>query len=192
MTHPETFRAKSSYVYAAGAWLLLLGLGWAESVGRPASGVVGVVLVAGAVGYGAYLLFVHPRVTVFDEGIEIHNPMSDHRIGWQDVLALDTKYTLSVQTADAIVHAWAAPAQGRYHARTIHPEDMRHMRDARDGRTLPAGHSPRAHSGVAYHLASVRWDRFAGPGSVATVQQRHTVRLVGIGVAVLAGLVLMR
>lgn len=131
-------------------------------------------MLGAGVAYGIYLLFIRPRVRVTDDGIEIRNPISDHVIGWQDVQAINSQYTMSVRVNGKNIHAWAAPAPGRYHSRTVHPSDARHL-GAREGTSIPMGDSPRAHSGVATHLARLRYERFTGEGSMATAHRRNYV-----------------
>lgn len=186
----DTFRARSSYVYAVGAWLLVAGLAWADTVDSQPRRILGTLLAAGVACYAAYLLFVHPRIRVHDDGVEIRNPMSDHEIGWQDVLSIDTRYTLSVLVGKRRIHAWAAPGQGRYHARTMHPSEVRHLRVS-DGTMIHAGESPRAHSGVAGYLVRTRYDAFNGAGNLTTRHEFHRTRLLLLGVA-LAAAVLLR
>lgn len=172
MNQPDVFRPRSSYVYAVMGWFLLGGLLWADSFQAAGERIASNLLLGSGLAYGIYLLFIRPRVRVFDDGIEIRNPVSDHRIGWQDVQSIDSKYTMSVRTNDRTIHAWAAPGQGRYHARTVHPSDAKHLR-VREGSLIPAGDLPRAHSGVAAHLARLRFARFDGNGSMETMHRRN-------------------
>ena len=184
MTQPDVFRPASSFAYAGLVWVLLGGLLWADSVSASSEQIAGNVMLGGGLSYSVYLLFIRPRVRVFDEGIEIRNPISDHQIGWQDVQAIDSQYTMSVRVDGKNIHAWAAPAPGRYHARTVHPGDARHLRVA-EGSTIPVGDSPRAHSGVAVHLARLRYERFSGDGSMTTTHRRNILHAT-IPVAMIA------
>ena len=174
MTQPDVFRPASSFAYAGLVWVLLGGLLWADSVSASSEQIAGNVMLGGGLSYAVYLLFIRPRVRVFDDGIEIRNPISDHQIGWQDVQAIDSQYTMSVRVGGKNIHAWAAPAPGRYHARTVHPGEARHLRVA-EGSTIPVGDSPRAHSGVATYLARLRYERFSGHGSVTTTHRRNVL-----------------
>lgn len=174
MDQRAVFRPSSNFVYAGLAWFLLAGLLWADSVNATSERIAANVLLGTGLAYGVYLLFVRPRVVVFDDGIEIRNPVSSHTIGWQDVELIDSKYTMSVRVDGKTIHAWAAPAPGRYHARTVHPTEARHLR-AKEGTTIPAGDSPRAHSGVATHIARLRYERFTGPGTITTSHRRNYV-----------------
>lgn len=172
MDQPDVFRPRSSYVYAVLAWFLLGGLLWADSLTADGARIASNILLGSGLAYGVYLLFIRPRVRVFEDGIEIRNPVSDHRIGWQDVQFIDSKFTMSVRVEDRTIHAWAAPAQGRYHSRTVHPSDAKHLR-VREGSLIPAGDLPRAHSGVAAHLARIRFERFNGDHTMQTSHRRN-------------------
>lgn len=174
MDQPDVFRPRSSYVYAVLAWFMIGGLLWADSLNASSDRLAGNALLGVGLSYGVYLLFLRPRVRVFDDGIEIRNPVSSHRVGWQDVQDINSKYTMSVRVEGRTIHAWAAPAQGRYHSRTVHPSDARHLR-VREGGTIPAGDLPRAHSGVATHLARLRYERFSGNGNITTEHRRNYV-----------------
>ena len=188
MNDMDEFRPRSGYVYAGVIWFLLGGLLWTESElsGPSASSV----LLTLAVGYVSYLLFIRPRVRVYPAGIEIRNPISEHRIGWQDVEAIDSKYTMSVRVNGSPIHAWAAPAQGRYHTRNVHPADARHLR-VPNGTFIPSGDSPRSHSGVATHLARQHYERFGSrTARIETTHRRHLLHAFAPALLLILGLVL--
>lgn len=185
----DMFRPRSNYAYTIGAWLLIGGMAWADCIGSEPRKIVGTLLAAAVADVSAYLLFWHPRIRVSDDGVEIRNPMSDHEIGWQDVLSVDTRYTLSFLVHDRRIHAWAAPGQGRYHTRTLHPADVRHLRVS-DGSIIHAGESPRAHSGVAAHLVRTRQNAFAGKATVTTRHDFHRARLIALCLCAAAAVLL--
>jgi len=107
-----------------------------------------------------YALMHKPKIVIFDEGLEIVNPISRHIIPWSDVRSIDTRYSLSVTTNDGKkIHAWAAPAPGRYHARRLHSSDFRGTKMEMGG-SIRAGESPKSESGAAYMLISTRFDNF--------------------------------
>ena len=78
------------------------------------------------------------------------------------------------------IFAWAAPAPGRYHARSVHPSEVRGMNVGAEGIIRP-GESPRSDSGVAKHLVLTRLEKFRH-GSVIPVQDSVQIRLTGIAV----------
>ena len=111
-----------------------------------------------------YLVLHRPQVELFDEGIRITNPLEQITVGWQDVESVDAKYTMSISVAGKTFYAWAAPAPGRHHRRTIHPSEIKGMDIGVDGLIRP-GDSPRTHSGAAAYLAIMRLKSFRDSGS---------------------------
>jgi hypothetical protein len=114
-----------------------------------------------------YALMHKPKIVIFDEGIEIVNPISRHTISWSDVRSIDTRFSLSVTNNDGKkIHAWAAPAPGRYHSRRLHSSDLRGLKLGMTG-NIKAGESPKSDSGAAYLLTSARFEGFkARPTSI--------------------------
>lgn len=112
-----------------------------------------------AVASMAYLVFGRPKVILFDEGITIVNPFLTITAGWDLVENIDAKFTMSIQVADKIIYAWAAPAPSRYHSRSIHESDLRGMRIGNEGMIRP-GESPRSHSGAATQMARIKLENF--------------------------------
>ena len=100
----------------------------------------------------------------YDEGLVIINPLTRHVIGWQDVEEIETRYTMSIVTHDrkgkkGKIQAFAAPAPGRYHSRTIHQSEMRGL-NLKESNVIRAGDSPRTNSGAAAAIARSRIDQF--------------------------------
>lgn len=158
MTNAEVFRPRSSYLFAS---VVIIGsiLLTAQTVFYPnGEDLMASVLWALALSVTSYWLFIHPKVIVFDEGITIRNPINEITIGWGDIDEIDVQYTLNIRVAGKRIHAWAAPAPGRYHSRTIHPNELRGMRLS--GNLLRPGESPRSDSGQAAQLARARHEAF--------------------------------
>jgi hypothetical protein len=112
---------------------------------------------------GTYLLFVHPKVEIFDEGITITNPLQKITVGWQRVETIDAKYTMSIQVGGKVIYAWAAPAPSRYHSRSVHTADIKGMDIGFEGE-IRAGESPRSQSGQASYIAKLRLKEFEASG----------------------------
>jgi len=108
---------------------------------------------------GAYLLFYRPCVIYFDEGVTIINPFKSHTLGWDMVESIEAQYTMSLQVNGKIIRAWAAPAPGRYHSRSLHLSEIKGMKIGYDGLIRP-GESPRSDSGQASYLAKLRLEAF--------------------------------
>lgn len=128
----------------------------------------------------AWMLFIHPKVLIYDEGITIVNPLITATIGWDAIDEIETRFALTIYSDKAKVVAWAAPAPGRYHARTIHQSEFKGIDYDRDFGVRP-GDSPRAHSGAAAHLARTRLAYFRKHGG-ASVKRSGTFNTVIAGV----------
>jgi hypothetical protein len=138
-----------------------------------------------------YLILHRPQVEIADDGIKIVNPLWSYNIGWCDISAIETRYTMSVEVKGEIIHAWAAPAPGRYHARKIHPSEVKGM-DIASQSTVRFGESPRSDSGVAAFLARSRWKKFPeGQREFSKVFNTAAIYLAVLAVAIsLVGLLI--
>ncbi|MEN9517115.1 MAG: hypothetical protein RLZZ159_981 [Actinomycetota bacterium] len=117
-----------------------------------------------------YLIFIHPKVVFFDEGLLIINPLQSFKIGWHEVQEIDARFTMYIvhSISGNKIHAFAAQAPGRYHSRSVHPNEVKGMRVGDSG-MIRAGESPRSNSGVATAIARSRieqFQRFSTPGTV--------------------------
>jgi hypothetical protein len=111
------------------------------------------------VGSVVYQILFRPKIVFFDEGITISNPIKELTFGWDQVDSIEARYSMSVVVQEKTIYAWAAPAPSRYHARNIHPSELRGLKIGIEG-TLRPGESPRSDSGVAKHIAQMRMDNF--------------------------------
>ena len=163
MNNPEVFRPKSNLVFAFSLYLLCIGLTVASVTEGNLHNALTAIFWSALVCTATTLLFIRPQVTFFDEGLIVTNPLQRFTIGWGDIESIEARYTmyLVVKSGNSSrrIYAWAAPAPGRYHARTIHPNEIKGMRIANPENMRP-GESPRTHSGVATHLARLRFDAF--------------------------------
>ena len=150
----------------------------------------------------AFAIFVRPKVVIFDEGLTIINPLYQITIPWRDVITIDVRYTMSVRINEAIslpfhrrptetIYAFAAPAPGRYHSRSIHPTEIRGV-GIDHGAALRPGDSPRSHSGQAAALARLRlqqFERSAGSAAIERSLESNSATLAIIAtLAVLIGI----
>ena len=136
----------------------------------------------------SYLILHRPKVELFDEGIRITNPFDQITVGWQRVESIDAKYTMSIQVGSKVIYAWAAPAPGRYHSRTIHPSEIKGMDIGIDGLIRP-GDSPRTHSGAAAYLAVMRLKSFRDSGSTNGCQSSVVLNKTALAILITSGIV---
>ena len=165
MNNPQIFRPKSGYIFAGMAFWIVATMLYLQIIDYGFN--LGLII---ASIWGAlfcligYQIFIHPKVVFFDEGVEIVNPFTHHLIGWQDVEQIDTRYTMSIKThgegvGTKQIYAFAAPAPGRYHSRTIHQSELRGLNIQSAG-SIQSGQSPRSHSGVASAIANQKLVNF--------------------------------
>ncbi|MFC5501001.1 PH domain-containing protein [Lysinimonas soli] len=64
------------------------------------------------VGAGAFVLFWMPRVELSPADLRIVNPLRTRRISWPAIVDIETRWSLTIDTAGGRVTAWAAPAPG--------------------------------------------------------------------------------
>jgi hypothetical protein len=173
MTNPYVFRSRSSYVwFSITSVLLVLMVIEALFVDKTTATRISSLAIAVVVGLGSYLLFLRPKVIVFDEGITIVNPITTVTIGWSEVEAIETKYTMSIQRDKEVIHAWAAPAPGRHHRRQVDPGEMRGVGHAGHEIIRP-GDDPATLSGAAAAIARVRWNEFARNDAVSATYNKR-------------------
>lgn len=137
----------------------------------------------------AWLLFIKPKVLIFDEGITIVNPFITATIGWAEVDEIETRFGLTVYSGEAKVVAWAAPAPGRYRRRTVHKADLKGINYDKDFGLRP-GDLPSSHSGAAAHLARTRRVEFERATATTSAKRSGSVDKLGVALLV-ASLILL-
>ena len=165
MNNPQVFRPKSGYIFAGMAFWIVATMLYLQIIDYGLNFGLIIASIWGAlVCLIGYQIFIHPKVVFFDEGVEIVNPFTHHLIGWQDVEQIDTRYTMSIKThgegvGTKQIYAFAAPAPGRYHSRSIHQSELRGLNIQSAG-SIQSGQSPRSHSGVASAIANQKLVNF--------------------------------
>jgi len=178
VNNPQIFRPKSGYIFAGmvlwivATMLYLQIIDYGFNFGLIIASIWGALICS-----ICYQIFIHPKVVFFDEGVEIVNPFTHYLIGWQDVEQIDTRYTMSIRTSGESVgikkiYAFAAPAPGRYHSRSIHQSELRGLNIQGAG-SIQAGQSPRSHSGVASAIANQKIVAFQRLDKPQLVQYRY-------------------
>lgn len=135
----------------------------------------------------AWLLFLRPKVLIYDEGITVVNPYLTATIGWDAVDSIETKYAFTIESGAAKIVAWAAPAPGRFHGRSIHASELKGIDYDKDFGLRP-GDSPRSASGAAAHLARTRLADFRKRKNATSAKRSGALNYPGI---ILSGLSLV-
>jgi hypothetical protein len=184
VTNSEIFRSKSSAIAAAIAYSVISIMIFQTIFTGEIRQAFLTIGLGSLVALFFYLILHRPLLEIADDGIKIVNPLWSYNIGWRDISAIETRYTMSVQARGEVIYAWAAPAPGRYHARKIHPSEVRGM-DIASQSTVRFGESPRSDSGVAAYLARSRWKKFPeGNREFSKVFNTSAIILAAIAVAI--------
>ena len=187
MNNPQIFRPKSGYIFAGMAFWIVATMLYLQIIDYGFNFGLIIASIWGAlVCLIGYQIFIHPKVVFFDEGVEIVNPFTHHLIGWQDVDQIDTRYTMSIKTIgegvrNRKIHAFAAPAPGRYHSRSIHQSELRGLNIQGAG-SIQVGQSPRSHSGVASVIANQRFNDFRKINQPLLVQYQFAFNKTALAV----------
>jgi hypothetical protein len=190
MTNAEVFRPRSNLVYGISIFVFSIGITgsylYESSLETKISALIFNLLFC----YIAFLLFIKPKVTLFDEGIVVTNPFHEFTVGWGDIDSIEARYTMYLLIGSQKIHAWAAPAPGRYHARSVHPNELKGM-NIPDLHNMRPGESPRTHSGVATYLARKRHESFRNSTFATIPFSRRVDNRAIITLSVLAMLVVV-
>lgn len=163
-TDRETFRARSSIGYAAGGGLVLAAWVWSAAVGGADSLVRALPWIV-LVGLLVWLIFVRPRVTIDDHGIQLVNPLWSVAVPWAALIHVTTQFALTLHTPGARWTAWAAPGPGRHTAGLTTAAEARSVSRGKSA-ILDIGDLPTAPSGVAAHAVRERWRRLVESGAI--------------------------
>jgi len=140
-------------------------------------------------------LFWMPAVVVHDGGATLENPFRSIEVPWAALVHVDTRYALTLVTAQKSYAAWAAPAPGIWGGRNARPEDLQGLPDTSygPGRSVRPGDLKSTDSGQAARLVRTRWRELVESGSLATadadtaaVAVRPRWAAIGVDVLLLA------
>ena len=184
MTNPEIYRARSSYFFAAFIYFFCAGISAQSFFVETLDSFNATLSWSLLICYLFHLGFIRAKVTIFDEGITITNPLRETTVGWDQVQEISVKFSMYISVGGEKIYAWAAQAPGRYHSRTVHATEVRGLQIP-DTNSMRAGESPRSHSGVAVALARIRHDAFA---KSETVSATHRSDLNVTGLVILVAL----
>jgi hypothetical protein len=179
MTNPELFRTKSNFFYAgmvqvAAAMISLLAL-----LNDPLPDSITTLAWASFASFTAYLIFIRPKITFFDEGLQIINPFNEILVGWHEVQDIDNRFSLSITVEGERFYAWAAPAPSRYGSRAVHPSELKGMSLGDQG-SIRAADNPRSLSGAAAYLARLRFQEFQNNPPTSRITKQVSFNTIGV------------
>ena len=71
------------------------------------------LVVAAALGFVAYLLWIKPKLILREADLVVINPIKTATIAYSEITDLKTKWTLQIDYRDTSVQVWVAPANGK-------------------------------------------------------------------------------
>jgi hypothetical protein len=171
------YRPTMVRVLSVVSWLVLAVL-WGSMVADDAGEALRWLPLLALLAALVYVLFWRPAVEVDDEAVTLRNLARDIRVPWSRLEAVDTRYSLTLHTADRRFAAWAAPAPGRSLALRQSRRDAAAL--AALGSDLDYGlrssSAPNTDSGGAALMVRSRWEhalrqpRVRGDDSAPPVQ----------------------
>ena len=118
-----------------------------------------------------------PRVIVKPGEVLLRNVIRDTTIPYSAISEIDTRYTLTVTTADGRRHqAWAAPAGGRFGAARVTDEERKSLSLSGPVEEIPASAGLRSDAGAAAVAIRRRWRAISEQGDAAPASGVATVR----------------
>jgi hypothetical protein len=93
------YRPRSSYFFAAAIYILCAGIAGQSFYTEDSNGVATTIAWCLFVAYAFHLGFVRPKVTFFDEGITITNPLKEITVGWGEIEDISARYSMYIQVA---------------------------------------------------------------------------------------------
>ncbi|WP_445153798.1 PH domain-containing protein [Arthrobacter sp. Hor0625] len=165
----EVFKARTNKWFAWLAWAVAaVGLVvTVASAGVAALPTTAPLLLLALLGWQFFWM---PAVAVHDGGVTLENPFRSVLVPWAALVHVDTRYALTLVTAERSYAAWAAPAPGIWGGRNARPEDLHGLPDTSygPGRSVRPGDLKTTDSGQAAQLVRTRWRDLVESGSLDT------------------------
>ncbi|MET4093345.1 PH domain-containing protein [Arthrobacter sp. UYCu712] len=169
--HPgkvEVFKARTNKWFAWLAWAVAaFGIVVTAATAGPGAlpGTAPLVLIA----FLGWQLFWLPAVVVDDHGISLENPFRSIVVPWAALVHVDTRFALTLVTAEKSYTSWAAPAPGIWGGRHARPEDLQGLPATTygPGKSVRPGDLKTTDSGQAAQLVRARWDDLVESGRLA-------------------------
>lgn len=190
----EVFKARTNKWFAWLAWAVAaFGIVVTAATAGPGAlpGTAPLVLIA----FLGWQLFWLPAVVVDDHGIRLENPFRSIEVPWAALVHVDTRFALTLVTAEKSYTSWAAPAPGIWGGRHARPEDLQGLPATTygPGKSVRPGDLKTTDSGQAAQLVRARWDDLvesgrlaAGDAATTTVAVTYRWKAAGAVVLLLA------
>ncbi len=189
MNNREIFRPRTNLNLAVFGVVICGLFTWSNFYDASTASKIASSLVALFALISIYIFLVRPKIVFGDEGMIIVNPLHEYTIAWSDVLMIDTRWALTVETTEFKVYAWAATASGRKR-RSIHHTEVRGL-DIDQGGSIRTADSPFTDSGAAAFRLRAKLKKFQEgkiEQSLATSKQSQfqlfSLALIALGAAI--------
>ena len=118
----------------------------------------------------AWALFWRPSLTVQEHRITVENVLRTYFVPWPSIVAIDTRYSLTLHTVRGRVPVWAAPAPGRHRTLGLAPKDFDGVGATAKGRVgeLRPADALTTPSGNLAQLIRGHWERLRDAGAFAS------------------------
>lgn len=140
----------------------------------------------------SYIYFVAPRIVVDETAILVQNPWREHLVPWGALIDIETRFNLTLVTADGRVHAQAAPSPGGLTSMRTRPDQDRATTrvSGRSGGAVRPGDLPSSLSGSLAGAIRGHWQDLVEAGAIDPGERVTTTPRVGHLVLTLTGPVL--
>lgn len=171
----EIFKARTNKWFA---WLAWAVAAFGVAVTVASAGIAGLLSTAPLllIAFLGWQFFWMPAVVVHDSGVTLDNPFRSVLVPWAALAHVDTRYALTLVTAEKSYAAWAAPAPGIWGGRNARPEDLRGLPDTSygPGKSVRPGDLKTTDSGQAARLVRSRWQALVDAGTLAAGEAATT------------------
>jgi hypothetical protein len=110
----ETFRPRSNFAWAITSYILIalfvINSFWvvSDNIQIIRDLVIGTIL-----GFLVYIFWIRPKLVLKADFIQVINPLRTVLIAYNDVLDLETKWSLAIVHSRGKTRVWVAPATGK-------------------------------------------------------------------------------
>ena len=124
----------------------------------------------------AYIYFVAPRIEVGEDAIRVQNSWREHVVPWGSLVDVETRFNLTLVTAEGSVHVQAAPSPGGLTAMRSRPDRDRATTRATDhgGGAVRPGDLPSSLSGALAAVIRGHWQDLVEAGAIDPGQRVQT------------------
>lgn len=163
----EVFKARTNKWFAWLSWAVA-AFGVVATIVMAGPGALGGVAPLAFIAFMGWQLFWMPSVVVHDAGVTLENPFRSIEVPWAALVHVDTRFALTLVTAEKSYTSWAAPAPGIWGGRHARPEDLQGLAGSTygPGNSVRPGDLKSTDSGQAAQLVRVRWQELVESGAL--------------------------